>query len=984
MKLPLTRLVALSPVLVNFRWLFVSGLMLLSVFAANAQTDWTTRRQTPNTPLADVAYGAGRYVVIGGEGGGIIRTSSDGISWTTVLADLNSPGLYGIIYAAGKFVTVGLNGTLRTSTDGLTWTSQVSGTDKGLIGIAYGGGQFMAVGYGGTAITSTDGVSWTARTTGTTIDFHDVIYGGGQFVIVGADGIIRTTPNGTIWTARTSGTGKTLASVTVGKSGLFVAVGFSSAIVTSPDGITWTPRSAPGFGDLLGGVACDLVTGQFVAVSNHGNEVLTSPDGITWSLVYSGTQLSLYGVEYVNGSFIALGESGTIRQSSNGVGTAWHPLTITYDLRFSATAFGNGHYVAVGGYPSSKHPDIGTAAAYSTDGINYTLGATQFFSGGGGGFNDVVFGNGLFVAVGTDAVVQTSTDGTLWVSRYSKTFESLGGVAYGGGQFVAVGPSLIARSTNGITWTENFTPSANIYKGITYAQGQFVAVGYQGSLGTSTDGTVWTPRTSGSPTQLNSVVYGNGTYVAVGLGGTIIRSANGITWTNGVPFTALAINHITFGNGKFVTTGENGEIFTSPNGTNWTKRQTGTDGFNLNGMGYANGTFVAVGDGAYILTSPDDGVVPPSGDFAITGVTTVNCVEVTPTNRSLTFTPTYTGTNGQPISFSVANEMVTTTNPGPYTLSMYIDNPVITLKATQSGTPGEVSYSYNWLSVCNGVPPVNQPPVAPFIADASGMVGQVFSQSIPPFVDPEGQPLTYSVAGLSPGLLVIDGGNMVGPPTTAGVYPITVTATDPGGLSASATYTLTINPAGSDPGAFSITGVTAVNCVTVTATNRSLTFTPTYAGTNGQPISFSVANEMVTTTSSGPFTLSMYIDNPTILLKATQSGTAGEATYTYNWLAACNNAKVRLGFEKESELAVRVLGNPVSHTVSIEVSGAEGVALGVSLTDVAGRVVSQRHIQRAQQTDLFTFDVSAQPAGLLLLRVSTASQSRTLHLLKNQ
>ena len=371
------------------------------------------------------------------------------------------------------------------------------------------------------------------------------------------------------------------------------------------------------------------------------------------------------------------------------------------------------------------------------------------------------------------------------------------------------------------------------------------------------------------------------------------------------------------------------------------------------------------------------------GNFAITGVTKVSCQAISAAQRQLVFTPTYTGTNGQPISFSVANETLPTTNAGPYTLNLYTDNPIITLIAVQQGTPGEVSFAYNWLAVCNGVPS-NQPPVPPFIADASAMVGQVFSQSIPPFIDPEGQTLTYGITGVPPGLLVTNGGNMVGPPTTAGVYPITVKATDPGGLSASASYILTIKPAGGDPLAFAITGVTTVSCQAISATQRQLIFTPQYTGTNGQPISFSVANETLPTTNAGPYTLNLYTDNPTITLKAVQQGTPGEVSFAYNWLSVCNNGNVRMGFEVETELAVRVLGNPVSHAVSVEVTGAEGSALSLSLMDMTGRVVARRGTEKAQQTEPFAINVSTQPAGTLLLRVSTASQTKTIRLLKGQ
>ena len=49
----------------------------------------------------------------------------------------------------------------------------------------------------------------------------------------------------------------------------------------------------------------------------------------------------------------------------------------------------------------------------------------------------------------------------------------------------------------------------------------------------------------------------------------------------------------------------------------------------------------------------------------------------------------------------MVNELSPTTSPGPYALNLYTDNPVITLKAVQQGTPGEASFTYSWLAACN-------------------------------------------------------------------------------------------------------------------------------------------------------------------------------------------------------------------------------------------------------------------------------------------
>ncbi|GAB3697630.1 hypothetical protein GCM10027592_21960 [Spirosoma flavus] len=101
----------------------------------------------------------------------------------------------------------------------------------------------------------------------------------------------------------------------------------------------------------------------------------------------------------------------------------------------------------------------------------------------------------------------------------------------------------------------------------------------------------------------------------------------------------------------------------------------------------------------------------PSGPFAITSVTTNNCQQIASNRYVISFTPQYAGLTGQPVSFSVLNELFPTTAAGPYTLQLYTDNPVIILKAQQIGTPGEASLSYNWFAACSGAQPNTAPRV---------------------------------------------------------------------------------------------------------------------------------------------------------------------------------------------------------------------------------------------------------------------------------
>ncbi|HLL93983.1 MAG TPA: putative Ig domain-containing protein [Spirosoma sp.] len=227
---------------------------------------------------------------------------------------------------------------------------------------------------------------------------------------------------------------------------------------------------------------------------------------------------------------------------------------------------------------------------------------------------------------------------------------------------------------------------------------------------------------------------------------------------------------------------------------------------------------------------------PPTTGFAITGVNTVSCETISAGLRRVTFTPLYSGLNGQAVTFSVVGLMAPTTSPAPYTLSIYTDNPTITLQAQQSGTT--VSYAYNWLAACNSsttTPPANRAPVvAQPISAQTATVGQPFSLAIPPgtFSDPEGQPLTYSMSGVPAGLS-FSGSTLSGTPTTAGQSTLTLTATDPGNLQATTSFGLTISaPTSTTVAPPTSTTVTPPTTVTVTPPATTTVTPPTTVTSN--------------------------------------------------------------------------------------------------------------------------------------------------------
>ena len=69
------------------------------------------------------------------------------------------------------------------------------------------------------------------------------------------------------------------------------------------------------------------------------------------------------------------------------------------------------------------------------------------------------------------------------------------------------------------------------------------------------------------------------------------------------------------------------------------------------------------------------------------------------------------------------------------------------------------------------------------------------------FSDPNGDPLTFSQAGLPASLTISGAGLISGTPAAAdvGTHNVTVTASDPSGASVSDTFTLTVEAANSAP-----------------------------------------------------------------------------------------------------------------------------------------------------------------------------------------
>jgi hypothetical protein len=159
--------------------------------------------------LQSLAYGAGRYVMVGARfgGQGVVWTSSDGERWTESLQSLSGPFAWNTVtFVKDRFFAFGF-GQLASSPTGESWTALPTHIIQLGAG-AYGNGRYLLLG-NGPPQTSEDGYAWEEHPLDCTLP-----------------GACITDPSG--------GVGQT-----VHYSALFAEGRFFTEQLSSLDGVTW-------------------------------------------------------------------------------------------------------------------------------------------------------------------------------------------------------------------------------------------------------------------------------------------------------------------------------------------------------------------------------------------------------------------------------------------------------------------------------------------------------------------------------------------------------------------------------------------------------------------------------------------------------------------------------------------------------------------------------------------------------------------------
>jgi 6-phosphogluconolactonase (cycloisomerase 2 family) len=654
---------------------------------------WTPRSAAAANSWQSVTYGEGLFVGVSSDGTYRVMTSPDGITWT-VRSAAAANSWQDIAYGNGMFVAVSRDGTDRvmTSPDGITWTAR-SVLQSSWDSVTYGNGMFVAVACGTSSsgcntlagnrvMTSEDGVTWISGAAAEANLWDSVTYGNGLFVAVSSGGTNRvmTSPDGTTWTAR-SVDANNWNSVVYG-NGLFVAVSEdgTNRVMTSPDGITWTGRTAA---EANTWQEVTYGEGLFVAVAatttSTTTAVMTSSDGFTWTARSGAEANSWRSVTYASGLFVAVSSDGTNRvmTSDSGVtqeissfennGATWTARSASEAASWRAITYGNGMFVAVS-------TDATNRVMTSEDGVTWTGRSASAVSA----WRAITYGNGMFVALAhADTTrVMTSPDGVTWTSRTAAAANTWRSITYGDGLFVAVsqdGTNRVMTSPDGITWTARSASAANAWFAVTYGNGLFVAVSSDGTnrVMTSPDGITWTGRTAAEDISWRGVTYGEGLFVAVASDGTnrVMTSPDGITWTARSASEANQWNAVAYGGGLFIAVADSGtnRVMTSEDGFIWTAASA-TQANSWFAIAYGEGKFVATSfDGTNRVMTSD------SGSYANT--TQTFSADATINNLTITASSTVVAPSSLTLNGDYANDGTFTAGDG--TLTVAVENTTV-------------------------------------------------------------------------------------------------------------------------------------------------------------------------------------------------------------------------------------------------------------------------------------------------------------------
>lgn len=293
--------------------------------------------------------------------------------------------------------------------------------------------------------------------------------------------------------------------------------------------------------------------------------------------------------------------------------TAWTAHDTSIGDVYSC-AYGMGLYVAVTASRITTSPDLKNWAT-RVSGVAPVAVAFGYQNGGS---------TGIFVAAGGGVgTLRYSLDGIAWTTLTGIGPTAFVDVIYANGVFVAVGISRIFTSVNGVTWTERSIPSGVSFspQKVGYGLGKFVAVGSITPAGGSSvkqilvsdDAVTWEVRAVpqiGIVTSSVGIAFGGDTAVMTYGAHHALYSKDLVTWrkchANFQGHDVSGESRVAFGHGLFLYTSRDtafGYAAYSYDGVTWQDTTVTLENTVVNRVDFVNEKFIACANAGWVFES---------------------------------------------------------------------------------------------------------------------------------------------------------------------------------------------------------------------------------------------------------------------------------------------------------------------------------------------------------------------------------------------
>ena len=311
---------------------------------------------------------------------------------------------------------------------GNSWNAVTAPVDRAYRAIDYiPEGVFVAVGSTTGIHTSTDGNNWSVSSvTGpTSKTFVGVVGLSSEVVVVGTAGTIVRSTN-----AASSFTGTQIYNR--------IQTGFIPSY--SPKNVTLSLNAVAVGSYIFPGISTTIPQERVVAVGAGGTIVYSEPgpSGLTTSFISKViADRTFRGIEYHDGTFIAVGDQGLIYRSTDG--ETWSGVTTTsVTTNLHTIHYGGDQWVAAGAASS--------IISSTDDGLNWSVVSDGSDIGVSFAINDLQYKDNVWIGVGQNGRSINSINGRDWfVTNIPNTAGQMKGIAYGDNKMVAVGINSTIR-----------------------------------------------------------------------------------------------------------------------------------------------------------------------------------------------------------------------------------------------------------------------------------------------------------------------------------------------------------------------------------------------------------------------------------------------------------------------------------------------------------------------------------------------------------